>query len=68
MSWMLKKGDKIEEGRRIFQGLTHVVPVSEQDVGMYNLWNALWFCADDIPPDRADPSKSLSPHALESCG
>ncbi|KAF2624867.1 actin-like ATPase domain-containing protein [Macroventuria anomochaeta] len=56
MSWMLKKGEKVEEGRHIHQPLTQVVPVNLEGTGMYNLWNALWYCADDEPPERAELS------------
>ncbi|KAJ4993517.1 Hsp70 family chaperone [Stagonosporopsis vannaccii] len=56
MSWMLRKGEKIEEGRRIHQGLTMVVPVNDDEQGMHNLSNGLWVCADDTPPERQESS------------
>lgn len=56
MNWMLKKGERVEEGRTLHRDLFESVKVGFGDRGMYQTLSTLSYCADDTPPLRAEPS------------
>jgi hypothetical protein len=61
MIWKLKKGEKIEGGKELHVALTEYVQASILDVLLddqtWDFSSTLYYCADDIPPTRAEPSK-----------
>ncbi len=61
MIWKLKKGERIEEGREMHVALTEDVQASILDVILddqtWDFSSVLHYCADDVPPPRAEPSK-----------
>lgn len=56
MNWMLKKGERVEEGRTLHRDLFESVKVGFGDHGMYQTTSTLSYCAEDTPPLRAEPS------------
>jgi hypothetical protein len=63
MIWKLKRGEKIEEGRELHVALTEDVQAGFLDVILdHQTWNfssTLYYCADPVPPTRAELSKSV---------
>jgi len=60
MIWKLTKGDTIEEGKELHLKLGQNVQASFLDAVLGQTWdfsNTLYYCADDVPPTRAEPSK-----------
>jgi hypothetical protein len=59
MHWMLRKGEKVEEGRILAKTLFQSVQVGFFDTGIQYFSDTLSYCADNSPPLRAEPSKFL---------
>lgn len=61
MIWKLKKGEKIAEGRELHVELTDHVQAGFLDVILddqtWDFSSELYYCADDVPPTRTEPSK-----------
>ncbi|KAG9206733.1 hypothetical protein G6514_000018 [Epicoccum nigrum] len=56
MHWMLRKGEKVEEGRILAKTLFQSVQVGFFDTGIQYFSDTLSYCADNSPPLRAEPS------------
>ncbi|KAL8700310.1 MAG: hypothetical protein Q9224_001020 [Gallowayella concinna] len=57
MSWLLRKGERIEEGRVLRQQLAHSIQVGFLDVGMRYFTQTVQYCPDDNAPRRKERSE-----------
>ncbi|KAL8798869.1 MAG: hypothetical protein Q9182_006325 [Xanthomendoza sp. 2 TL-2023] len=58
MSWLLRKGERIEEGRVLRQQLAHSIQVGFLDVGMRYFTQTVQYCPNDTAPRRKEHSES----------
>lgn len=56
MEWVIEKGDKIEEGKHTTIHFSSTVQVGTWSRGDRPFSNDLYYCADDNPPSRKEPS------------
>jgi hypothetical protein len=67
MNWLIKKGDRLEEGRKIHLSVGIDVQVGFFDSGLRAFSQQLWYCALDTPPQRFIESCAFTPIFFYSC-
>ncbi|KAL1794655.1 hypothetical protein ACET3X_006471 [Alternaria dauci] len=65
MNWLIKKGDRLEEGRKIHLSVGIDVQVGFFDTGIQEFSQQLWYCAVDEPPQRFMESRVKELCAVE---